>query len=369
MADKKAILRIYSDIGEPSFDFFAGDIPAFSSKDMVNFLDENNEATEIEIHINSRGGDVQEGWAIYDLLKASGKKINTVGEGKIYSIATVIFLAGENREIMPNADGLIHLPHFPEYSLAGRYEADDLVKLAEQLKQDGEKILNLYVEVTKQDKETLKKYMDDETMLSADDMVSLGFATRKAEPVKAVAYYKSNKNQMTNEEVKTLGQKIDGLVENFSRLFGAKNQELTDASGAKFKLEKESGEPAVGDKASPDGVYTMSSGKKITVKDGAVTEVTENTSGGDEMKALQTENEALKAEIATLKTQNRAVKDAEIAFKAKETEAKALVTELTELKNKWIPEGRTSDPGKKSTEKGIDLNKVSENLAKLKEAK
>ena len=77
--------------------------------------------------------DVQEGWAIYDLLKASGKKINTVGEGKIYSIATVIFLAGENREIMPNADGLIHLPHFPEYSLAGRYEADDLVKLARSL--------------------------------------------------------------------------------------------------------------------------------------------------------------------------------------------------------------------------------------------
>lgn len=369
MADKKAILRIYSDIGEPSFDFFAGEIPGFSSKDIVNFLDENKEATEIEIHINSRGGDVQEGWAIYDLLKASGKKINTVGEGKIYSIATVIFLAGENREIMPNADGLIHLPHFPEYSLAGKYEADDLVKLAEQLKQDGEKILNLYVEVTKQDRETLKKYMDDETMLSADDMITLCFATKKAEPVKAVAYYKSNKNQMTNEEVKTLGQKIDGLVENFSRLFGAKNQELTDASGAKFKLEKESGEPAVGDKASPDGVYNMSSGKKITVKDGVVTEVTDAAPITDEMKALQTENEALKTEIANLKTQNITAKEAENSFKAKEIEAKALVTELTGLKNKWIPAGRTNDPGHNSIEKGVDLDKVAENLKKLKEVK
>ena len=364
---KTATLRIYSDIGESTFDFFGGETDSFSTKDLVNFLDENKEANKIEVHINSRGGDVQEGWAIYDLLKSSGKEIKTIGEGKIYSIATVIFLAGTEREILPNADGLIHLPHFPEYSLAGKYEADDLVKLAEQLKQDGEKILNLYVEVTKSDKETLKKYMDDETMLSADDMVTLGFATKKAEPVKAVAYYKSNKNQMEKFDEKSFWDKFDEKVKNFSRLF-AKDQELTDASGAKFKLEKESGEPAVGDKASPDGNYVMSSGKTIVVKDGAVSEVKEKTNE-DELKALKTENETLKAKVTELETSNKAAKDAEASFKSKEVEAKALVTELTNLKNTWQPDGRTNDPGSNSTAKGIDLNKVAENLKKLKEAK
>jgi uncharacterized protein YlzI (FlbEa/FlbD family) len=170
---------------------------------------------------------------------------------------------------------------------------------------------------------------------------------------------------MEKFDEKSFWDKFDEKVKNFSRLF-AKDQELTDASGAKFKLEKESGEPAVGDKASPDGNYVMSSGKTIVVKDGAVSEVKEKTNE-DELKALKTENETLKAKVTELETSNKAAKDAEASFKAKEVEAKALVTELTNLKNTWQPEGRTNDPGHNSTAKGINLDKVAENLKKLKE--
>jgi ATP-dependent Clp protease, protease subunit len=366
-----AVLRIYSDIGEPSFDFFMGSSEAFSSKDLVSFLDEHKEEKQIEVHINSCGGDVQEGWAIYDLLKGSGKKIKTIGEGKVYSIATVIFLAGDEREMMPNADGLIHLPHIPEYTLSGQYQADDLKAIAEQLEQEEQKILNLYVSVTGQPEQVLRDYMDNETKMSSDDMIKLGFATKIAEPVKAVAYYNFKKQKMAEFDEKGFWNKFEEKLTNFSRLFGVKNQqELTDTSGAKFTLEKESGDPAVGDKAAPDGVYTMPKGEVITVKGGLITEIAPAAPQNEEAKALKAENEALKKELEGLKTQAKAATEAEASFKAKETEAKALVTELQNMKNEWKPDGRTGNPGKNSTENGnIKYDVVKENLKKLREAR
>ena len=85
----------------------------FPQKKVSDFLDDHKDADLITVRINSRGGDVQEGWAIHDLLVNSGKKIKTIGEGKVYSIATIVFLAGTEREMMKNADGLIHNPFIP----------------------------------------------------------------------------------------------------------------------------------------------------------------------------------------------------------------------------------------------------------------
>ena len=135
-----AVLKIYGDIGEsnPLGELFDG-VEMISAKMVSDFLDKRKNTDQIIVRINSRGGDVQEGWAIHDLLVNSGKKIKTIGEGKIYSIATIVFLAGEEREIMSNADGLIHNPYIPPYTLADQYESEDLIRIAESLKQEEEK--------------------------------------------------------------------------------------------------------------------------------------------------------------------------------------------------------------------------------------
>ena len=81
----EAILKIYGDIGESNeMALLMGVEESISSKKISEFLDENKDATELTVKINSRGGDVTEGWTIYDLLTNSGKKIKTVGEGKVY---------------------------------------------------------------------------------------------------------------------------------------------------------------------------------------------------------------------------------------------------------------------------------------------
>ena len=364
-----AVLKIYGDIGEsdPMLSVFGMEDSNISSKSVSEFLDNNKEAQNLTVKINSRGGDVQEGWAIYDLLTNSGKKITTVGEGKVYSIATIIFLAGSERQMMKNADGLIHNPYIPPYTLADAYGSEDLQKLAESLQQEEEKILDFYAQKTGSDKEKLKEYMKEDTKLSAEDMLSLGFATKILEPIKAYAYLKINK--MTEHEVKTIGEKLDALIAkfaNFSRL-STKDQTLTDKDGKELKLEKESGAPAVGDKCTPDGTFVMADGKTITVANGAITAISEKVEDKTELELANEKIATLTAQLSEVETAKadalKAKTEAEAAkaqMTVKETEAVTLITELKALKNSWKPEGRNHVNFTSGKVGEINIDKVKE---------
>lgn len=354
---KKAVLKLYGEIGEEIPDSIMGEAPDRVSAKMVSdFLDKNSDATELVVRINSVGGDVQEGWLIHDLIATSGKKIKTIGEGRVYSIATVIFLAGDEREMLKNADGIIHNPYIPPYTLAGAYGAGDLTEIAETLKQEEKKMLDYYVERTGVAEDKLAAYMAKDTKLSAEDMLSLNFATKIIEPVKAFAYIKPKNNFiMTEADVKTFGEKLDAIIAKvaaFTRLSPA-DQTLKDKDGKEFKLEKESGAPAVGDKASPDGTYVMDNGKTITIAAGAITTIVEPVAQKTEIEIANEKIAALETEITSLKAEKPDLVAAEAAFKEQETAAKNLAEELKALKNTWRPDSRTRFS---SAEKVGDIN-------------
>jgi len=367
---KQAVLKIYGDIGEsdPMMEMFGMSDSCISAKDVSEFLDENKDAKEILVKINSRGGDVQEGWAINDLLTTSSKKITTVGEGKVYSIATIIFLAGSTRQMLKNADGLIHNPYIPPYTLADKYESDDLTKIAEGLQQEEAKILDYYVERTGAEKSKLAEYMSEDTKLSAEDMLSLGFATEIVEPVMAFAYLKPKNtfNMNPKEEAKFMekvGNKITEVISalGLSRI-EEKNLTLTDTDGNELTIEKEEGEPVVGDKASPDGTFVLESGKTIVVTDGEIAEITEaevEPTDKEELDKANTKIADLEKEIVDLKAAADVKSEAENALEAEKEKAVALVQDLQAMKNSWKPEGRTNDK-KMGKVDGIDLDRVKE---------
>ena len=370
-----AVLKIYGDIGESSgMDELIG-YETVSAKQVSEFLDQHKSERKIVVRINSRGGDVQEGWAIYDLLVNSGKNIKTIGEGKIYSIATIIFLAGEEREIYSNADGLIHNPFIPPYTLADQYEADDLEKIAESLRQEESKILQFYAQKTGAEESRLAELMKEDTKLSAQDMVDLGFATKIIEPVMAFAYLKPNKFIMDEKAFfEKLGSTLDNALarmKNFSRLETV-DQTLKDKDGKEFKLEKETGAPAVGDKASPDGTYVMSDGKTIVVAEGAITEIREKTEDKSELELanekiaqLEAANQQLTERVTAMEAEKPDLVAAQASAKKAETDAKTLYDELSKIKNEWKPDGRTkfSTADKVGS---IDLARVRELNEKLK---
>lgn len=368
-----AILKIYGDIGESIPDsIFSEGVENISSKSISEFLDQNKNSTELIIRINSRGGDVQEGWAIHDLLVNSGKRIKTIGEGKIYSIATIIFLAGSEREIMKNADGLIHNPYIPQYTLADEYGSEDLIKIAESLKQEEAKILDFYAERTGTPKDKLAEYMANDTKLSAEDMLSLGFATKIIEPIRAYAYIKPKNNIVMDEkEVKSWGEKLDIIIDkvkNLSRL-PSKNQTLTDSEGKELTLEKETGVPAVGDKATPDGVFVMESGSTITVSGGVITSIEEGVPMPTDLEKANAKIAELEAKIGDMEKEKIDAMAEKEALKEETVKAVALVTELTNMKNAWVPASR-SKVGTGSDKVGdVDLDRVKELNKKLKNDK
>ena len=368
-------LRIYGDIGEYSPD----GMEAISARMVADFLETADD--QVTVRINSRGGDVQEGWAIHDLLVNSGKKIKTIGEGRVYSIATIIFLAGDEREMLKNADGLIHNPYIPPFTLADAYESADLHKIAAELEQEEQKILAFYVERTGSPIETLSEYMKNDTKLSAEDMLKLGFATKVIEPVRAYAYIRTNLTNMKDEKAffEKLGEALDGAVakiKNLSRLPQV-DQTLTDKDGNEFTVVRETGSPEVGDKASPDGTYTLTDGKVITIADGTITEVKE-AEAPDELADAKETIATLEAKITELETaqaakvEEIAAKEAEVTAKEAEaakvvSEAQALVTELSALKNEWKPEGRSKMNTVVDKVGSVDLARVKEIRKKLTE--
>ena len=151
--------------------------------------------THINVKINSVGGDVDEGFAIHDYLRSHGLPVTTVGEGRVYSIATVILLAGDEGErfMSPNSQFMVHNPWA---YVAGN--ADELETYTVELRRRESQLADFYAAKTGQSNTDIRDWMNAETYLNAADTVALGFAdsihevikVAAMEPIKAVAKFK-----------------------------------------------------------------------------------------------------------------------------------------------------------------------------------
>lgn len=349
-----ALLKIYTDIENENnaVGFFGDRQDVFSASRLTDFL-QNTDDSEIDGRLHCRGGSVSEGYTCHDLLTHSGKKITMTVEGLCASIATVIMMSApkERRKIYPYGQVMIHNPYIPEYTLADSYEAEDLKKMAADLEMEQNRLLDFYVANTGADREQLKAMMDAETTLNAEQALEMGFV---GEILPAISNSKKSfnnkfKTAMENKEIAELKAEMvkkDTILNRLLKAVGLSsepvNMTMTDSTGATLTIEREAGDPAVGDKASPDGTFTMDDGKVITVSGGAITEITEEDE--TEMDALKAENANLKAEIETLKSAN-ATAAAQLETQLAEAkqavvDAQALKTELSTLKSKYFPEGR-----------------------------
>ena len=154
-----------------------------------------DDVTEVTAYINSPGGDVREGFAIHDFLNTLSVPVTTVAEGRAWSIASVIFLAGSKRMIAPNATVMIHNP------LTGMFgNAEELREAADYLDGIGTTLAEFYAQKTGQEIGLLSDMMNAETELNAADSVSLGFATEVMKAQVALAWINHNNTDMEKKE-------------------------------------------------------------------------------------------------------------------------------------------------------------------------
>ena len=139
--------------------------------------------------------------------------------------------------------------------------------------------------------------------------------------------------------------------------------ELTTAGGDTLTVEREEGEPQVGDAASPDGEHVMPDGKTIVVTDGVITEIREAESGNDDTAALEARIAELEQQVSDLTANAKTEDDVRIL----DAVAKAGgIEKLTKAAaSKYTPAGRTTTIGKKTETKKV--SKIGQKLEKIKE--
>lgn len=128
----------------------------------------------INVWIDSFGGSVFAATGIYNALAEhvrQGGTVTTIGDGKVMSAATVIFMAGQKRQV---TKGCVFMIHNPLTSVGGY--AEDLRKTADILDVVKESIINAY-ESTGKSREELSDMMNAETYMGASQTVQEGFAT------------------------------------------------------------------------------------------------------------------------------------------------------------------------------------------------
>lgn len=170
ISEDSATLYIYGDI--TSIKLFENDVCVYDLAKEIGDL--NGKA--LTVRINSYGGEVAEGLAIYNLLKSYEGEVTTICDGFACSAASVVFMAGAKR-IMPRSSLL--MIHNAWTWASG--DADDLRKAADDLEKITQPSVEIYTSVSNLDADEIKAMMDAETWIDADEALDFGFATEISE--------------------------------------------------------------------------------------------------------------------------------------------------------------------------------------------
>jgi len=139
------------------------------------FLESENPDKDISLYINSPGGSVTAGMAIYDTMNFIKPKIHTIVMGQAASMGSLLATAGEKgqRYILPNARHMIHQP------LGGASgQATDVEIQARELLRWKTVLTDIYVKHTGKTHEQLRADMERDNFMTAPDAVEYGLADK-----------------------------------------------------------------------------------------------------------------------------------------------------------------------------------------------
>ncbi|WGG47680.1 head maturation protease, ClpP-related [Rossellomorea sp. DA94] len=218
-SDNSADLYFYGDIVSDWYG--AWDDSDQYPENIRNFLD-GVKGKDLNIYINSGGGSVFAGIAIYNMLKRHQGHKRVIVDGLSASIASVIMLAGDEVVVPSNAFVMIHKPW---NGMMGN--SNDFRKMADDLDAIEEGIINVYAENLKDgvDIETVRQMVQDETWLNGKEAANY-FNITVGEENKAVAYVSDKLNEFKNTPQSVLEQEKEAEKQEEDRLIQNKIKAL-----------------------------------------------------------------------------------------------------------------------------------------------
>jgi ATP-dependent Clp protease, protease subunit len=139
------------------------------------FLESENPKKEIAMYINSPGGYVTSGLAIYDTMQYIRSPVSTVCVGQAASMGSLLLAGGETglRVALPNARIMVHQP-----SGGYRGPASDIERHAEDILATKKRLNEIYVKHTGQTYETVDKTLDRDHFMTAEQAQKFGIVDR-----------------------------------------------------------------------------------------------------------------------------------------------------------------------------------------------
>lgn len=187
MSDPK--IQFQSEAGRGSIVIY-GDIGwDITASDFSRELSALGEVDEIEVRINSFGGDVFQGLAIYNRLKEHKARVTVHIDGIAASAASVIAMAGDDIEM---GEATFVMIHDAWIFIAGNAAA--LRKQADQLEAVSAQMAAIYQRRTSASMEQVREWMAEEREFTAAEAVEFGFADRMFEAERLAATYRQDRH-------------------------------------------------------------------------------------------------------------------------------------------------------------------------------
>lgn len=188
-------IYIYGDI--TSFPWLESDVSAYSLASVIEGL----ETPQINVYINSYGGETAEGLAIHNALVRHSAKVATYCDGFACSAASVVFMAGDERYMYPASLLMIHNAWKMAVGNADelRKEADDLEKISETAAQVYKRGLSI-------SDEELTQKLDAEAWISPEEALEWGFATAIVQVPATARTSQSVRQSVVKKLMTSLGQ-------------------------------------------------------------------------------------------------------------------------------------------------------------------
>ena len=296
-----------------------------TAQEFINDIKELK-GTPINLRINSLGGDVFDGMAMYNVIKRREAKTTVYIEGIAASIATIIALGADEVVMAENSLFMIH------NAWGGTMgEAKDMRKTADTLDKISGELTDIYRKKTGLSYEALQEMMDEETWLNAEEAYELGFVDVISDSIKVAAKYDVSKfKNITEEEIQN---KLN---------INIKNRKMTNELKEWFNNKVEEIVAAVkGDvKVSEDVVEETTVNVTLGDKEDIMNKISEFETNNIELK---NKISSLEEELANAKGTNLTLTEEVEALNAKINKADAKGTEIKTDSDPAVVENKKED--------------------------
>lgn len=160
--------------------FLTDDVNADTCGELITqlmYLDRSDPEREITLYINSPGGCVTDGLAVYDVMRMLDAPLRTVCIGTCASMGAILFLAGEKREMMEHGRIMVHDPAFGGNHNIGGKKPHQIQSELDDLNRCRESLAKIISERTGKTMEEIYEVTANDTYFSADEAIEFGLAT------------------------------------------------------------------------------------------------------------------------------------------------------------------------------------------------